>query len=130
MDTETFVSLTIISSQYSPEEIDAFVGVHCDKAWRIGDFRAKTTIKEKDNGWVLNSGLEKNDSLEDHVESLLKILAPVSDKIQSLSDGSYVEVSCAIYSSETPPLHFRKNVIHQINKLGASLDIDLYLVSP
>jgi len=128
MDTETFVSLTIISSRYSPEEMNDLVGVHCDKSWKIGEFRAKTTIKEKDNGWVINSGLEKKDSLEDHIEALLKKIAPLSDKIQYLSEDNYIEVSCAIYASEAPPLHFEKNVIHQINKLGACLDIDFYVI--
>ncbi|MBI5559211.1 MAG: DUF4279 domain-containing protein [Deltaproteobacteria bacterium] len=128
MNTETFVSLTIVSSMHRPEDINSLVGVHCDRSWKIGDLRAKTTIKEKDNGWILNSGLKVKDSLSEHMKALLEKIAPISSKIQTLSSDNYVEISCAIYAKEPPSLHFEKDTIHRINQLGASLDIDLYII--
>lgn len=128
MGTETFVSLTIVSSIHHPEDINSLVGVHCDRSWKIGDLRAKTTIIEKDNGWILNSGLEEEDSLDEHIKALLEKIAHLSSKIQALSSDSYIEISCAIYASEPPPLHFEKDTIRQFNQIGASLDIDLYIV--
>ena len=127
MGNEIFVTLTIVSLKHSPEEIDAFVGVKCDNSWRIGDYRAKTIIKEKDNGWVVNSGLDKNASIDNHFEELLRKLSPLSEMIKLLSEENYVEVSCAVYADEIPSLHFEKDVIHRICKLGANLDVDLYL---
>jgi len=128
MNEENFVRLKIISPIYTPEYIDNFVGICHDKSWKTGDCRGRTIIKEKNNGWILNSLLEKEKHLYDHIESLIKRIDPIAEKIKSLSKESHVEVefSCAIYYKNEPPLHFDANIVSKISYIGASLDIDLY----
>lgn len=72
MAGETLVRLKIISSRYSPEAITEVLGLQCDRYWRIGEKRVHTIMDEKNHGWVLNSGLSKSDSLDEHVKHLLE----------------------------------------------------------
>ena len=128
MPDETIVRLKITSSSRTPEQITDIIGIPCDKSWRVGDRRANTVIEEKNNGWVLDSGLSKLTALDAHVEALLKRLSPQVDDIRRLSTQATVEFSCVIYAKSPPALNFPNSVICQIGQLGASLDIDLYVL--
>jgi hypothetical protein len=126
MIPETIVRLRITSCTHSPEFISEALGILCDKSWHLGDTRPKTTIKEIANGWILNSGLDKSTPIEDQLESLLKRIAPCSDKIELTLPDALIEVSCVIYADSPPALNFDKSIIDGISSLHASLDIDLY----
>ncbi|MCE5311746.1 MAG: DUF4279 domain-containing protein [Nitrospiraceae bacterium] len=128
MSTKTFVRLKIISDSLTPTDIQSVVGISCDKSWKIGDFRANTIINEKNNGYIVDSGLSIQASLEEHLRNLLLKVTPYSQGIKSLSDDNIVEFSCVMYleDNERPAIYFEKEIVNEINKLGASLDIDLY----
>jgi hypothetical protein len=126
-DSKVYVRLKIISDALTPEQISNRLGMSPSKSWHAGDRRGPTIIKEKCNGWVLESDLPPGAPLEAHVESLLARLAPLSDRIESLAEGNIVEFSCVAYAKEAPALNFQKSLLRQIVNLGASLDIDLYL---
>ena len=128
--SKTIVRLKILSPTRLPEEINSLLGVQCDKSWRTGDFRANTKIQEKTYGWILNSGMGESESLEAQVEALLKRLRPCAKEIEALSreHETTVEFSCVVYSAETPALHFDRSVVQEVSRLGAALDIDLYIL--
>ena len=123
---ETYVRLMVISQTLTPEDITSSIGLTCDSSWKTGDYRGKTIIIEKDNGWVIGSGLSTDVQLDDHVEHLLKMLEPFSENFKYISNEHSVLFSCVIYSKEVPALYFTADTISSINALGASLDIDLY----
>jgi len=50
--------------------------------------------------------------------------------IKNLSENNAVEISCAIYADDIPAFYFDRKVIEGIASLGASLDIDFYLLPP
>lgn len=127
MADETTVRLKITSASRTPEQISEATGLTCDRSWRIGEKRGKTTIVERSNGWVLNSTLPKSASLEAHIEELLGRLLARADKIRALSEHDTVELSCVVYAILPPALNFDKSVIQRLAQLGASLDVDLYL---
>ena len=127
MAEEVIVRLKITSDIHTPEFISEVLGIPYDRCWRIGDLRLKTTIRERVNGWILNSGLEKTVVLEEQIRALLDRLEPVKKKIRSALAEDAVELSCAIYAEFAPALNFESQVITDISSLGASLDIDLYL---
>lgn len=127
MTQETIVRLKILSHTHLPETITARLGVQCDKWWRAGDTRMHTTIVEKDNGWVLHSGLPRTADLDAHIKSLLDALEPVKETIRVLSTTETVELSVAIYSPSVPALSFNTSAIARIAEFGAGLDIDLYV---
>jgi hypothetical protein len=127
MRMETYVRLKVRSRNLSPDQISSAIGMPYDKAWKTGDGRDKTIIVEKDNGWIVHSGLPEHDDLEMHMDALLKRLAPFKQRIAAISaEGDVVEFSCVIYSQTAPALWFSKETISAIALMGASLDVDLY----
>lgn len=128
MSTENFVRLIIISDSLEPEQIDNIVDIKCDKFWRKNDFRAKSIIREKNFGWMLESNLERTDDIELHIENIFQRIGDHTEKIKSLSERNIVELSLAMYTEDTPALFFDKKIIFQLNALGAALDIDLYFL--
>lgn len=127
MTDEIIVRLKVTSTSRTPEQISDATGILCDHSWRIGEKRGKTIIIEKTNGWILNSKMPKNASLEAHIKELLGRLLVHADRIRVLSENETVELSCVVYASTPPSLNFEKSVIQQVCQLGASLDIDLYI---
>jgi Domain of unknown function (DUF4279) len=97
MASKVYVRLQILSEVRTPEEISRELGVAYDTSWRIGDLRAKTTIAEKQHGWVLNSALPITADLQDHVQDLLARLAPIADRVKALTSNAVVEFSCVVY---------------------------------
>jgi hypothetical protein len=128
MGDKTIVRLKIISTNRTPEEIDELVGIRSHKSWHIGDRRPTTIIQETNNGWVLNSEVSKSATLEAHIAQILDRVIPYAGRIHFLSEQDIVELSCVIYASASPALNFSNTVIQQISSLGASLDIDLYIL--
>jgi len=130
MTDEIIVRLKVTSASRTPEQISDATGILCDHSWRIGEKRRKTILVEKTNGWVLNSKMPKNAPLEAHIEELLGRLIVRADRIRALSEQETVEFSCVIYASAPPSLNFNKSVIQRVCQLGASLDMDLFLMGP
>ena len=128
MNEEIIVRLKILSVTYTPDQITSITGLRCDRSWLVGDKRGNTTILEKCNGWILNSNLPKDASLVDHIENVLEQAGPVASNLRALSEYAEVELSCVIYSFSPPALNFKCEIIERINTLGASLDIDLYIL--
>ena len=124
---ETIVRLEVLSTDQSPDQITATVGLSYDHCWYIGDKRAHTIIKEEKNGWVLGSGLPKTAALEEHIEALFSMLDTRTDAVKSLTTKSEVVVSCVVYADTPPALYFDETVINRLARLGASLDVDLYI---
>lgn len=123
-----YVRLRVLSKNLTPEEISEVIGMGCDSSWRIGDFRRHTTIREKENGWVLDSRLDPTIPLEEHIRALLARISDRSERIRGLAAANSVELSCAVYAKDVPALNFDNLLIRQIAVLGAGLDVDLYLV--
>ena len=130
MTDEIIVRSKVTSASRTPEQISDATGILCDHSWRIGEKRRKTILVEKTNGWVLNSKMPKNAPLEAHIEELLGRLLVHADRIRALSEQETVEFSCVIYASAPPSLNFNKSVIQRVCQLGASLDMDLFLMGP
>ena len=124
---ETIVRLKVVSTAQTPELITKVVGIPCERGWHIGDTRPNTIIKEKNHGWELGSGLPRSASLEEHIGALMSVLEPKAERIKSLAPVAQIELSCVIYFDDaTPALWFHPTLIAALERLGASLDIDLY----
>ena len=123
-----YTEFGIYSRSLTPEQIDEFIGITCDRGYHVGDRRKPTIILEKDNGWLLYSQISRDNLLECHVRSLLERLKPFTEKIRQLANKPDVEVEfgCVVFTSRRPILHFAKEQVEAIQHLGASVDIDLY----
>jgi hypothetical protein len=119
----------ITSESDPPDEISSLVGMSGDRSWRAGDLRDRTTIREKDNGWVVESGLPASAPLESHVDHLLQRLDPFVSVIKMLSERLDVILSCVVYAKHpNPGFHLDSARVEQIARLGAALDVDVYVV--
>jgi len=123
------VRLKIISDSLSSEELSTRTGLSFDEVWHVGERRGLTQIVEENNGGIISSGLQENESLEFQIKELLKLVESNVEKIKQLSTNTMdatVELSCVIYSDDISALHFDKNTISALSDLGAHLDIDIY----
>jgi len=80
--------------------------------------------------WEIQSPLPKSNSLEKHINCLLKLLLPRVDNLNLLYDRyqatSEFSVEICTYDVANFGFHLNSQLVDKINKLGASLDVDIY----
>ncbi len=131
MKSEIYVSFNLIGLDFNPDDITNKLGINPTKTWRVGDLiHPKTILKRKENGWSLQSQLNKYYQLEEHLKYLLNKIQPKSDFLKEICSKNYGELSCAIYvrGEERPSIHLDRDIITKINKLNCEIDIDLYFL--
>jgi hypothetical protein len=121
-----YVSLRLTSNSKSPEQFFSELGVVAEKSWRKGDIRKKTRIVEKENGYEFVAVYARDATFDEMVSGLLARLEPISGKIRTLA-CDHVQLTCAVYSKEAPAIQFSPLVIEDLSRMGASIDIDLYI---
>jgi hypothetical protein len=128
MKCEALARLRIFSDRLLPDAISARIGLQPSKAIAKGEYHGGKTMAAKRTEWQLDSGLERSESLDQHVSSLLRRLNSYGEAIRSLATSDCeVTFSCVVYADEAPALYFEPDWILSVGKLGAALDIDLYL---
>jgi hypothetical protein len=130
MSEEYYSELIITSKTITPAQISNLLGMQYDKSHVIGDLRKHTIIREKENAWILESHLSRSISINEHIGELLERVTPIIEKIGQLINQSDIEVQfgCVIFTSKRPRLSFSKEQVVSISKMGASIDVDLYLM--
>ncbi|MEW6620618.1 MAG: DUF4279 domain-containing protein [bacterium] len=132
MKYEFYVYMRITDSKYLslPEEITTTTNIQPTRIWHRGDLRPKTVIKEKENGWELQSKLPKEKPLREHVEHLLSSIEPSLELFKTITARYYTELSCAGYFSESEPfpeIHFDSDLVKRLAELNVNIDIDIYI---
>src|SRR5690606_33976148 len=125
---EVFVRLVITSDSGNPKQISKEVGLNCDRGWTQGDLIKGTTRHTRNHGWVLDSSLPSSASLAEQSTALLRRVEMVKDAIRCSSHYHSVTFSCVIYSNRRPAIIFENEVLRGITALGATLDVDVYIV--
>jgi hypothetical protein len=124
--------LRILDFECSPEEISKTIGIKATKTWLKGDLISeKLAIIRKQNRWELSSGIKLESDFNDHLDTLLAILSPSTDKFKSLPTDYYTELACVLYmhdNESTPSVHFTKEQLTKLADLGLEIDFDIYLV--
>ncbi len=130
MSIESYTRLGIFSPILTPEEVDSALGIKCDKSYHSGDLRKPTIIREKKNGWIINSRLPRDASLEDHIKDLLSRVSGLEDKIRELADrpGVEAEFTYVVFTNERLILFFPRKVVDTFFRMGVDLDIDFYIL--
>ncbi len=125
---ENHVRLMVLSDNLSPEKLIKQLAMSGDKIWSLGDKRLNTLLLEKENGWVLKSKIALNLDLEDQIENVMSLIKWNEARFKAISnqEGCFIQLSCACYYDDEPPLIFESEVINWLSDLNASLDIDLY----
>jgi hypothetical protein len=130
MASEISASFTLTGIELDPAEISAKVGITPTASWMKGDLiDPRGVIRYQENGWSIQSTLDKYASLEDHVKSVLEQLQPSWSSLVEVSAQNYAEIDCVIYTrGQAPEMHLDKDILRQISQLNAELDLDLYVL--
>lgn len=128
-DSAVYVSLKIHSEELMPDKISEMLGLTCHRSWEKGSARLNTLIKEKRHGWVIESQLDTREPIDVHLRELFRVVGKKTSKIRELGTLADVELACAVYSEEVPALYFDREIIDSISALGASFDVDLYVLA-
>lgn len=123
---KTCVSLRLMSDQKSPEQIGEELGVPADNSWYKGARRKGTALVEKENGYEFQALLATDAPIEEQVDVLLLRLDPIIEKIRALRCDR-VQLTCIVYASEVPSIRFPPSAIEILGRMGASIDVDLYI---
>ena len=127
---ENHVRLIFTSTHLLPSQISAAIGIEGDEIWSIGDKRSKTKLLEIENGLLAKSKLDKSLDLATQIESMMKHFSELEDKFSNFSamPDCEIQLSCVVYSNGAPSLNFERHITRWIGTIGASLDIDVYIV--
>ena len=126
---QTVVRFNIFSATLTAQEIQARTGLVPDEFWKIGDARGAFGAVEKMHGFVLESKCRPTESLNDHMQTMLKRLAPSAHKIGALADECKIELSCQIHRKLAPALKFERDDLRWLGVMGARLDVDVHIIS-
>ena len=126
---EIIVRLKIFSDSLSSEQMTTMLDFKPDRAWNIGDFRPKTRYREKINGIIIDSGIERKGSIEEHTEAIMTKLEPLCSKLLLLSAQCEITLSVVYYSSYcNPGLWLDSSFIKFLSSINAGLDMDGYVL--
>src|SRR5688572_3562456 len=126
MPPKIMAEFIITGINVTPDEITTAIGITPTETWKIGDHR------RKHNGWCISTGYHQDFDLEKYIKQLFEILLPKSETITTFCGENELdcELSCAAYViNETPSTTFSKEIVSDLAKLNASLDIDIILTT-
>lgn len=123
------VLLKITSATLTPQDIEARLGVKPDEAWKIGDRTGVFGAVEKVNGYMLVSALLPTAALEEHVQSMLRRVAPVAAKIGEFASSATIKMICTVQRKSIPPLGFSRDDLRRLSAMGAQLDIEVSVIA-
>jgi len=125
---KTLVRLFVTSPMLAAEDITKRIGLAPDVSWKTGDKHPKVKVHHKNNGWCVQSEFDDKTTLESKVGLLLARITPFTRAIFEISAETEVLFSCVVYTDHRPTLFFDKRTMVSITALGASFDIDLYIL--
>ena len=126
---EIIMRLKISSHFLSSSQMTMKLGLIPDRAWDIGDFRPKTRYKEKINGIIIESGIERKGSIEEHIESITAKIHPIQEKILNLSEKCQITLSTVYYSSYCcPALWFDNSFVKLLASINAEIEMSGYVL--
>ena len=136
MRNEVFLEFKICDfEEITPDEISNKLGVKPTKVYVKGQKRNPTNPDGKavfkNNVWVVDSGLDKYASFEQHMNAMLDIIEPRTNLFKPFCSKYYCEFACAIFirydnNESTPWIHLNERYNKLVKKLDIEFDIDLY----
>ncbi len=108
------------------------LGVEPTRIWHKGDPTIPGVgIRHTGDGWVLLSGLPDHGSFTSHVTALLGHIEPHIEQFTKIGNKYHAEISCALYLydyDKVPSLRFTKHETGMLQRIGAEIDFDIYIL--
>ena len=126
---EVFVWLSVESDKRAAEDISSLIGLNADRSWKIGDFRGRTKLVHRLNGWAVDSRLERRTfDPEAHIDDLMQRVRPYAEKIQDIAVTDETILHCVLYTNQRVAVHLPVETLAWISRLGAALDLEIYFL--
>jgi hypothetical protein len=121
-------SISIYSETLTPEEIGTRLQLTASKSHTKGSLKsARVPIPWKNSFWALDSPLEDQRNMSDHLKWLLDVIDPKADALKDLSEHCKVLFFCA-FASENGQGGFTLDAatLTRLAKLGIPFSLNLY----
>lgn len=133
MKHELDISFVLTGFDDRPEEVSRMLAVKPTQTWLRNQLIQNTSLRRKDNGLKIASGLPKDSGFEAHVHAIAKILMSSPEQFKQLCSKYHGQISCAIYLSfkseeSIPTIFLDKSSLKLFADLGMEIDFDLYMV--
>lgn len=123
----TLVSLRLMSDTLEPEFLAAGLSTTVDARWRKGDQRANELLTHAENGVEIQAPGGGKGDLDEQLGLLMERVRPDVEHIRGLGCDS-VQLAVIVYDSRPAGYHFDPEMIELLGRMGASIDVDQYLV--
>ena len=128
---ESHVSLCVFGFGDDPGVVTSVLGIAPTTAWAKGDpLPRHPKARRTHSRWTLQSPLPLQAHVDDHIEALLSLLEPLTERIRDCAERFPTEFGCAIYYYQdfTPGIHFSEQAVQRTAALGLAIDLDLYFL--
>ncbi len=118
-----------------PDEITKQLGTEPTEIKVKGEFRTvgkKKPVRmlNKENIWILDSGLPRKIPVEKQLENLLDNIRPYKQNFIKIVDKYSAELNCAVYYYEANPgINLDKKILKEITELNLPLGLDIYCLA-
>ena len=130
--TENKVYLRLHDFLCEPDEITRQLSLSPTNFWQKGDIipDRKSVIRRKQSTWELKSALEESESVENHIDYLLKGIEANSEIFKKLTKEHLGELAVVIYTYNdfNIGINLRNETINKISELGLMIDFDIYFL--
>lgn len=122
------VFLDITDFECAPEAVSQSLGVKPTRTWKAGDLVGSTGPTWPTNGWRLERLGGGAPDLEQRVLELLNDLPDDLGALSQVTSSWEGQLSFVVeLADEAPGMYFSVETLRRVERLGISLDIDLYL---
>jgi len=142
MNTRINIKLAIFDDFLIPEDLSSYINLLPSSSWKKGDtipiHKGMSEINQsvhlrKESLWEYSTGFVETLFFE---EVSTKIEITLIDKISKLQEyikrsklSVSINIIVEIVDEQVPSLHFNLSFINMVNKLGAEIDIDTYIMA-
>lgn len=130
---EISVAFVLRGDEFSPSEVTSVLEIEPTRTRRKGDPIKGTRAKTGCDAWSLSTPRIRDTDLPKYLRQLLGAILPKSEQLAAICQAYSLAATfeCVAYvHNQTPALDFDNDVLSQIVRLGASLDVDLILIEP
>ena len=121
---------TVTGSDFDPEAFTERIGLTPTDTWHKGDPVGESLIRMKHSGWRCTVPRRSSLDLGESLRALLAEVLPFADSIRDECDRLHLsaEIACVLFvGTPTPAAHFDSEILRGIARLGAEIDLDLYV---
>ncbi len=123
-DTWCRASLTVFSQTLSAKEIARILGIEGHQLERGTPVSSRSNQVRKSSVWGYNSILDSSDTVENHIDDLLRFAEGKAKELERLAADCFVRILVS-FSAESGTVKFAldPDILKRLGELGITLDL-------